>query len=333
MAVAANSAVTYTEFGPGTGSIREDLADTIELIDATDTPLWRNIGRGTSTAPKHEWQDQTLAAAALNQKIQGNDFVNDAPAATDRVGNYNNISIKVAQVAGTNQAADHAGKQTQMRFEIATKMQEIRRDVEVALFSNNASVVGSNTTTAASEMGGIQTWIQTNFKATTTAAAGGYVTTTGLTSARSTVTAGALTTFALADINTVMQTCFGNGARPSQMYLPAALKTAFSSFTGVVSNRRDNSGMDQATIVGGADFFISDFGPLSVIPSVFMNAASVGTDAVLLIDPERAEFVNYRTLRNMEVAKVGDYDRRALVWEYTMAVNERAHGAIWHVKP
>ncbi len=51
---------TYTAIG-----MREDLSDVIYNISPTDTPFMSSIGKTKATAVYHEWQTDSLAAAAV----------------------------------------------------------------------------------------------------------------------------------------------------------------------------------------------------------------------------------------------------------------------------
>ncbi len=51
MAQLAGTTDTYDSRG-----IREDLQDKIYLINKADTPFISNIGKGSCTSTKHEWQ-------------------------------------------------------------------------------------------------------------------------------------------------------------------------------------------------------------------------------------------------------------------------------------
>ena len=62
-----------------------------------------NIGRTTAENTYHEWQTDTLAAAdATNARVEGADASDTSFTATNRVGNYTQISDKVVSVSGTS---------------------------------------------------------------------------------------------------------------------------------------------------------------------------------------------------------------------------------------
>ena len=90
---------------------REDLSDVIYNISPTDTPFMSAIAKAKATAVNHEWQLDTLAAAAAdNAAIEGNEVAFSAPASTTRKGNYTQISTKSVLVSGTLDAVNKAGR-------------------------------------------------------------------------------------------------------------------------------------------------------------------------------------------------------------------------------
>jgi hypothetical protein len=52
----------------GANSIREDLADVIYNISPSETPFMSNAAKGTATSTLYEWQTDSLADAAANDK-------------------------------------------------------------------------------------------------------------------------------------------------------------------------------------------------------------------------------------------------------------------------
>src|SRR6267154_266313 len=100
MALPTNTFTTYTAVGN-----REDLSDMIYRIDPTDTPFMTAIDKAKASAVNHEWQTQALAAAnTANAQLEGDDAAVDATTPTVRLGNVCQISRKVPQVSGTQQA-------------------------------------------------------------------------------------------------------------------------------------------------------------------------------------------------------------------------------------
>ena len=78
MAIVTNTFTTFDAKG-----IREDLSNIITNIAPDDTPYMSNIGRESISNSLFEWQTDTLAAAAANKQLEGDDVSSfDAVVAT-----------------------------------------------------------------------------------------------------------------------------------------------------------------------------------------------------------------------------------------------------------
>jgi hypothetical protein len=318
MSQPTNTFSTYDAAG-----IREDLSAIIDRTEREEVPFYSTIGRSKATQRIHEWQTQALASAADdNAVIEGDDATMDAATATVRVNNRTQISDKTATVSGSVEAFDKAGRASEMDYQVILKGLELKRDMEKQMLSNKASVAGNDT--AASQSGGFAAWLTSNVSKATDGSNGGFQSSTGLVAAR---TDGTARQFQESHINDVMELAFDAGARPSVMMLPAALKTRFSAFTGIADLRTDVGGKE-ATIVGGADAYISNFGKLTVVPQTFMRS----TDAIIY-DPKKVKLGIARPMKSWELAKSGDTEKRQILTEYTLEVsNEKAHAIVTDVQ-
>src|SRR5690625_4510623 len=156
MAQPSNTFSSYDAVGN-----REDLSDIIYDISPDATPLLSAIGKNKARGSLHEWQTDALAAAdADNAQIEGDEAVTDASAPTTRLNNYTQISSKVARVTGTQESVDKAGRRSEMAYQMAKRMKEIKTDVEARLLSNKAKVAGTDL--VARQAAGLQTWIVDN---------------------------------------------------------------------------------------------------------------------------------------------------------------------------
>ncbi len=313
MALPANSQTTYDTVG-----IREDLADEIYRIAPEETPFYSNISKGKTKSTYHDWQTQDLAAASDdNRQLEGDDAATDPHVPTVRPGNYTQISRKVARVTGTQEEVDSAGRESEMAYQEMLKGIEKRRDIEKQLLSNKASVGGTNA--VARQSAGIESWIETNASRGTGGASGGY--SAGIVSAP---IDGTQRPFTEDIVKAIMLSCFQNGSRPSQIYMGPFVKQQFSAFTGLSETRDKIGGTEMRTVYGAADVYVSDFGPLTAIPDNFCRPRTA-----TFINPD---MISMRTLGNrnflsMPLAKTGDTERRAIITEYTLRVNnEKAHG-------
>lgn len=308
--------------------IREDLSAIIDRTEREETPFYSTIGRSKATQRIHEWQTQALASAVDdNAVIEGDDATMDASTATVRVNNRTQISDKTATVSGSVEVFDKAGRDSEMSYQLILKGLELRRDLEKQMLSNKPSVAGTDT--QPSQSAGFAAWLVSNVSyntgSTTPGANGGFASSTSLVAART--DASSLRQFDQSHINAVMESAFDNGARPSIMMLPAALKTRFSEFSGI-SELRTDTGRGQAMIVAGADAYLSNFGKLTVVPQTFMRARDC-----LIYDPKKVKLAIARPMRAHDLAKTGDSIKKQILIEYTLEVsNEKAHALVTDVQ-
>jgi hypothetical protein len=299
---------TYTTKG-----IREDLADIIYNIAPTETPFMSNIGKGSSKGTYHEWQVDDLAAAADNFVAEGADAAAAVSNATTRVGNYTQISSKTVSVSGSNDAADSAGRASEMAYQLAKKGMELKRDMEVAFVGvDKASVAGSAGTPR--QLASATSWIATN----TNLGAGGSAS-NGL--GTNVYTAGTDRDFTEAMLTDVIEKCWVSGGAPTIIMANAFQKRKITAFTG---NATKFKNVDDKKVVNAVDVYVSDYGELSVVPNRFMQA-----DSVLVIQPDMWSVDTYRDFQTFDLAKVGDSEQKQLLAEYTLKCsNEAANGAI-----
>ena len=110
MAIVTNTFTTFDAKG-----IREDLSNVITNIAPEETPFMSNIGRETISNSLYEWQTDTLAAAAANKQLEGDDVTSfDAVTATVRMQNYAQISRKTIVLSATEETVNKAGRRSEL---------------------------------------------------------------------------------------------------------------------------------------------------------------------------------------------------------------------------
>jgi hypothetical protein len=298
---------------------REDLTDIIYDISPTETPFMSSIGKTKATAVYHEWQTDSLAAATTNNAaVEGADASDATLSPTVRLGNYTQILQKTIKVSGTLDTVNKAGRKSEKSYQLAKASNELKRDLETILLANQGRSAGTTNSTAR-KMGSLLSWIKTNTDANTT----GDPTTIGV----STRTDGTARTFTEALLKTVVAEVFASGGTPKILMVGATGKQKVSSFTGLSAYRYNvngGTGGSQATIVGAADVYLSDFGSMAVVPNRFMR-----TRDALILDPEYAAIAYLRPFMTNELAKAGDADKTQILVECTLEVkNEAAHGIV-----
>jgi len=316
---------TYrTNVAPAAVGQREDLSDTIERIDPTETPMYSNADKRTAKAILTEWQVQELIAPAKNVQPEGFEATFAAPKPTDRLGNYCQLAAKSYLVSDTLDSVVTAGRDRESTYQALLKGLEIRRDVEFSLVNSQIKKG-----TDPRELGSFATWI-TN----------GSVGATGTMPAGDGSTApvpGTDRPLTLALLSSAMQDAYTDGGQPEYMSFPPNLKVAFSKLaippgTGsVAQNEYNMSSVKEGVIIGSVGVFLTDFGKLDVVVNRIQDAKTV-----FLVDPDYYDIATLpgRTFKKTNLAKTGSADKGMVEWEGTLRVTApKAHAAVFGAIP
>ncbi len=307
--------VTFSSKG-----LREDLENVIYDISPTDTPFMSMGGRTDAIAVNHEWQTDSLASAANNFHEEGSTLTAAEPAATTRVGNICQISLKTTLVSGTLDAVSKAGRQEELAYQMSKRSKELKRDMERALVGVNVAKTAMSADSTVRKLGSLQTWVNTNISKASDGA-------NGAGAGAATRTDGTQRTFTEALLKAAILSAYDEGADIQYLMMAPAQKQTFSSFVGVggssgVSNFNDVA--DQR-IIGGMDVYVSDFGEMAVVPNRLQRSRDVW-----LLDPEYYGVAYLRPFFQREVASTSDGEQRAIIAEYTLVCkNEKALGAVY----
>ena len=312
MAIVTNTFTTFDAKG-----IREDLSNIITNIAPEETPYMSNIRKESISNSLFEWQTDTLAAAATNKQLEGDDVTSfDSVTATVRLQNYAQISRKTIVLSATEETVNKAGRKSELAYQIAKRSSELKRDQEFT-FLNGAIAAAGNTTTARGTAS-LQAFIKTNVDMQTNGSSPSYT-----TLPNSSRTDGNVRTFTETILKNVIQQVWTSGGTPKILMTGPVNKQRVSGFSGIASSRFNiDGGARPATIIGAADIYVSDFGNVSVIAQRFQRERDA-----FVIDPEYAGVVTLRPYQQIELAKTGDAEKRMLIVEYGHKVYaENAHG-------
>src|SRR5690554_1119135 len=214
MAALANTKLTTTAVGN-----KEELSDVVSRITPEDTPIYSLIGKGSTSSVHPEWETDELAAPAENIRTEGDEYTFDAITPPERMGNYTQIMRKSFLISNTQETVDEAGRIQKVKHQKLKKGIEIKKDVELAILTNNASVAG-----ATREFGGLPTWVETNANRGNSGTNGGFDFNTGLTVAAGN---GNQRAFSKAILDDVMQQGYEAGANFREVSVSPYVKSVF----------------------------------------------------------------------------------------------------------
>lgn len=318
MAKVANAFTTYSAKGN-----RDDLSNAIYNIDPFDTPVVSLARRRNATNRTFDWQTEFLPTVDKNNaQEEGFELVRTAAQPTVRLTNVTQISKRDATVSGSQEAANAAGKGSEMAHQLALKSKVLKSDIEAIASGRQARADGDDTTPTARKTEAVAHWIARAVDKNAVAAAHvfGYrtdlpTTASGAFAAVASFNQGALTEKLLGD---AMETAYGNGAQPSVLIVPPAIKRTVSTFTG-----RSTSQVlvGKTEVVATVDIIATDFGRIKVVPSRWVEK-----DMALLLDPDYLAIAFYRNFRQFPIAKIGDADTRLILAEWGVEMrNPLAH--------
>lgn len=93
--------------------------------------------------------------------------------------------------------------------------------------------------------------------------------------------------------------------------------------SGFAGNATRFEKVEQSTITGAFDFYVTDFGVLKIVPDLFQD------NAAYLVDPDHATLKTLDPLTRSPLAKTGDAEKMLLTWEYGLQMdNLDAHAVI-----
>jgi hypothetical protein len=312
MTIVSNTFLTYSAKG-----IREDLSNIITNIAPEETPYMSNIGRENVSNALFEFQTDTLAAAAANAQLEGDDVASyDAVTATVRMQNYAQISRKTIILSATEEVVNKAGRRSELAYQISKRASELKRDQEFVMLNGGIAVAGDSTT--ARVTASLGAFIKTNTDKQTNGVDPSY--TTLPNSAR---TDGNVRTFTETILKNVIQKVWSQGGTPKILMCGPVNKQRVSGFSGIASSRFNiDGGAKPATLVGAVDVYVSDFGNVQVIANRFQRERDAW-----VIDPDYAKMTMLRPYQQVELAKTGDAEKRMLIVEWGHKVtSELAHG-------
>jgi hypothetical protein len=307
MPVTTGAFTTY-----GAKGNREDLSNSIYNLDPFDTPVMSMARRRNAKNRTFDWQTENLPVVDPNNaQLEGFVNVNSAGTPTARLTNVAQISKRDATVSGSQEAADAAGKGSELGHQMAMASKVLKSDMETIMCSRQARDDG-DAVTLPRKTEAIAHWLG-RAKDKLGAAAGAVIgVTAGLpvlaTDPFAAVVAGSQLPMTEVMVGDAMQKAYTNGASPDTMVVPPAIKRTVSTFDG-----RNGSQIlvGKTEVTATVDIIATDFGRIKVLPSRWVPA-----DVSFILDPDYLAVAFYRNFKSTPLAKMGDAETRMLLAEW-----------------
>lgn len=301
----------------GTGGNREDLSDILYDVSPTDTPFISLAKKGSAKGTNHEWLTDELNAPVANAKVEGNVPTIAKAGSRVRLGNYTQILEKTASVTGTQEKADKAAVKSEMAYQVARRMKEIKRDLEAALVGTTGGKKVAGSDTVARVAGSLKTYLTTN--SWSGGATGIAPTGNGLTD----VTAGTDRAFTESLLTAALQKLWTNsgGSQNISALMGAVVRGKFS---GLQSTATRYVSTDDARLQSSIDVYDGDFHTVTAMPDRYSDPK-----ALFLIDKDYVSIDDFRPIFSQDLAVTGDGQSKQIIWETTLKVgNPLAHYCI-----
>lgn len=211
------------------------------------------------------------------------------------------------------------------------RQQELKRDIEATMQSNNPSVAGTNA--AAGQSAGLSAWLETNTAlAAVPGTVGGFNTGTGIVDA---FTPGTKEAMSEEKVRDVAQLVYEEGGNPTVLMMIPAVCRAFSEYLFTSSARiatltsETGQGDSAATAKGSVNVFVTDFGvTLDLIPNRLQPSVTAVSQAFML-DPMHLRQSFLHSFRTEPLAKTGLSEKRLMSCDWTLVVTtEKAMGMV-----
>lgn len=294
--------------GKGTGSVREDLLDLIQMTSPKEHPWFAAAPKGKANGFTHQWLVEALAATSTAGAIEGADWAFSSAATTRpvRLENYTMIQSKNIAVSESMRAVDNAGFKDAYQREVNKAAQEKARDVDVIVFNVASGSSSTGASGTARIIRAFQYWCS------------GATLSTNVTAALSGSGGGA------SDINVLLQKAWDNGGFPESIYVNAPLKRTISGFTAPSQAR--NIAASERRLIGVLDFYDTDFGPKEVILDRWVATAAAsatlygGGNHMWFLTQNMNRVAFLRPLMHVLVGKRGDSVAGMVLQEWTLEV-------------
>jgi len=309
----ANTYTAYEVVGK-----QEDVSDIITNISPTTTPFQSMIGKETVHNVLFQWQEDQLASVnTSNYQYDGFDASETAASPTSIRTNYTQILQKAIKVAATVDKIAVYGRAKETAYQLSKASAELKRDLEYFLLNSQAGTGGQNASNnLLTSIGNTTGGSGSAALPRKMAAFQSQVDTSTYGAALLTKTGGSSTAMTEANLTTVLQQLFTNGAEPKYVMVPPAESLNIASYAQASGRYRfaDNAEADAARrIINVVDLYVSPFGEVKVILNRFQAAIDH-----LVFDPDMWKLAVLRPWTRVPLATIGDAERHMIVGEFSL---------------
>jgi hypothetical protein len=280
---------------------KEDVSDVISNISPTKTPFQTMIGRESVHNTLFQWQEDSLAAVAVNSQTEGFTASDATLTPTVNRSGYTQILQKTIKVSGSVDSVDHYGRAKESAYQMAKASAEVKRDLEHACVGlAQAATAGSS---------GVARLLTSFYSQVATA--------------NKSATGGTSTIPTEAVFLASLQTAFTAGADPSVAMVTPTNSLTIADFAKASGRYRTFKEGDK-NITNVVDLYVSPFGTVKVVINRFIKDKDT-----YIFDPANWKLAVFRNWFRETLAKTGDNTMMMIVGEFGLKhVNQLASTTI-----
>lgn len=257
--------------------VRESLTDLLTVLEPEETPVLSRINKASAPGQAyHEWQMDSLEVPVFPGVLEGEDVSSFSNKSENRAraGNYIQKFRKSWKVSDILEATDVAGVNSEVARAKSKCTQEIKRDIESCICSDQDRQ--ADTGTVPFKVRAIGDWIDSSGPSDVAAAF-------RTPSASVDTSSGAALSETV--INGVLQSMYETSGGKKNYFVPCGptFKSYVSQFqraTGVSGTTKTYQVTQDAKehrIDLSVDIYNSDFGQIALVPSMFLGRTTGGT--------------------------------------------------------
>lgn len=307
------------------GLINEEVMQSIWDISKIPLELTDRIGTTAIGNARFSWTKDKLQAPAIDgQVVDGADTITDDDTNTgSRVQNFAEIVTKTVKVSTRAQDSNTIGTSNELAYQLIMRQQELMRDIEATMLSNNASQADDGNTTPG-VTGALNAWIATNISVgATTGAAGGFNTTTGIVDAYTPGDAAALSEATFKDL---VQSVYEQGGESMVVMSVPTVHRLFSEYqfadgARVATLTRETRGDNGPTSSQSAvNVWIGDFATVELVPNRLQQEIATDVSTMFILDMGLIEQAVLTGVRVEPLSKTGLADNRQMLKDWGLRV-------------
>ena len=271
-------------------------------VSPEETPFLSRLGTSRAYNTYHSWLTDELTNHVSGDAVtEGESAAAYLISDKVRYHNYTQISDRVFQITGTEEAISHYGLDSQYAYQLEKAMKELKIKMERILLGGSATAAGTTTGAARGLQGAFAFGL--GFGTGESGAAGVSALTESI-------------------YNNLLQAMFDDGANPKTTFVPGYLKRRISAFASNNSRYIDMGANKKLT--GVVSIYESDFGVQEIILDRWVAgrglSAAYGTDtgSGLVVDMDKLKVAYLRKPFTNPIAIDGDRKSVQILTEYTM---------------